>query len=335
VNWAFCEDFDGQGTNGKASVNFANLGLHFHEHSAMTFLKTTCDSTKAEGSNCSPYAQNGSLFLNSEDSGFGLNVLRVERPFDFTNREGRIHFRAQMKGHTRMKQTIHISPVSNNTLPDLRFPEFNINLAPALTIQFQGDGGWPFEIMTFKNGAVNKMEHVDGPMTNRGITNFNRENSYDIDIYVSRSRVRIVMAGVEIFNKAMTVEFEVGYVYFGQLAYNPVKDDSPGLRTVGEMGNRFLWDNLAFDGPVLQKNGLTPADKKVILFRAYMKGSCTVRGAQAEVPFVFQGYDTWRIEVDRSVPVGIGDIRCNSRVDYGLPQGETVDIGDIEVIERK
>ncbi|MGE4131806.1 MAG: hypothetical protein AB7F86_09205 [Bdellovibrionales bacterium] len=335
VSWAFCEDFDGQGSGGKASVNFANSGIHYHSHSGFTFLNTTCDSTKNEGSNCEPYALNGSLFLNAEDGGFGLNVLRVERPFDITNREGRIHFRTQLKGHGRMKQTVHFTPTANNTLPDLRFPEFSIDLAPALTIQFQGDGGWPFEILTFKNGAVNKMEHVDGPFEYIGFKDFNPENQYDIDIYVSRTRVRILMNGIQIFNQPFNIEFNVGYVYFAQLAYNPVKDNSPERNTVGEAGNRFLWDNFAFDGPVWPKNGLTPENKKVILFRAYEKASCTVKGIPAEIPFALQGYDTWRVELDRSLPIGIADIRCSSRVDYGLPQGESVDIGDIEVIERK
>ncbi len=53
--------------------------------------------------------QGGSLFLNAEDSGFAMDVARVEQPFDVTGREGRIHHRSSMQGRPHVHQDVHIT----------------------------------------------------------------------------------------------------------------------------------------------------------------------------------------------------------------------------------
>jgi hypothetical protein len=323
AGWAWCEDFDGQGVNSPVAFDPASSGVHYHAHSHMLMTQTTCDSS----GDCAPFVQGGSLFLNAEDEGFGMDVLRIEQPFDFADREGHIHFRSDMKGHPRMHQAVHISPRASNTLPDLRVIELGVNMAPAISIDFVGDGGSPFSVTTWKNGDVAYMETAQGPF---GIVS---GDQHDIDIYVSRTNIRVQLDGATIFEDDFDdLGFDRGYVSFSQLAYNPVKDGY-----AGDNANTFMWDNLAFDGPSLAKNSLTPSDQQDVLFRAWSKATCTVRGITADgpvAPLEKTIFDTWHVRLPADAPpIAADEIQCTEAADW-QPQDNQPHIGDIEVIRQ-
>jgi hypothetical protein len=133
---------------------------------------------------------------------------------------------------------------------------------------------------------------------------------HDSDIYLSRTRVRIAIDGKEIASQGLDdIGFDRGYVYVHQLAYNPVKDGYSGKAV-----NTFLWDDIAFDGPVVPKNSLTPAGKKDVLFRAYAKAGCTVRGVPAFGPIKQNSlWDTWHVQFDASAPaITAADMSCTT-----------------------
>ncbi|HSI04591.1 MAG: hypothetical protein ACAI38_23125 [Myxococcota bacterium] len=310
MSWGWCEDFDGQGTSGPVAFDAAASAIALHSHSHGTMTGTLCETS----GDCSPYVQGGSLFLNAEDGGFAMNVLRVEQPFDFENREGRVHYRSSMQGHGRMHQDIHITPTISNTLPDLRFVDKPRD-GDAIDIDFVGDGGWPFTIVVWRDGAKAYLAHANGPI---GVTSGVQQ---DIDVYVSRSHLSVRVDGVEVFDSDEhpgedgapfpDLGFTRGYVHFAQLAYNPVKDGY-----YGDAPNTFLWDDLAFDGPSLPRNGLTPVGKKEVLFRAWNKASCTVRGLAADGPVAGGWYiDTWHVQVDAGQAIAMDDITCIANPD--------------------
>jgi hypothetical protein len=202
-----------------------------------------------------------------------------------------------------------------------------LNSATAIDINYIGDGGWPFEITVWRNGQKAEQYHANGPL---GIV---RGHQYDVDVYLSRTRLRILLDGNQVHDQPLPdLGFDRGYVSFAQLAYNPVKDGYPG-----QAGNRFLWDNLSFDGPSLPKNSLTPADKQDVLFRAFNKSSCTVRGLAADGPINPSNnwiFDTWHVRLDvNAAPVTLGDIQCVARTNDSAPFNNPA-IGDIEVIKR-
>jgi hypothetical protein len=98
-----------------------------------------------------------------------------------------------------------------------------------------------------------------------------------------------------------------------------------------------MWDNLAFDGPSLARNSLTPADKQDVFFRAWNKSSCTVRGMPADGPINPSNnviFDTWHIRLDASAaPVTLSDINCVGNSGIATLTGDAP-IGDIEVVKR-
>jgi hypothetical protein len=322
--WAWCEDFDGQGAGGPAAFDPASSNIHYHAHSHMLMTQTTCDSS----GDCAPFVQGGSLFLNAEDEGFGMAVLRIEQPFDFAGREGHIHFRSDMKGHPRMHQAVHIGPMISNTLPDLRVIELGVNTAPAISIDFVGDGGAPFSVTQWRNGDVVYHETAQGPF---GIVS---GDQHDIDVYVSRTSIRVTLDGATIYedDQLEDLGFDRGYVHFSQLAYNPVKDGY-----AGDNANTFMWDNLAFDGPSLGKNSMTPSDQQDVLFRAWSKATCTVRGIAAEgpvAPLEKTIFDTWRVRLPADAPpVTVDEIQCTEAADW-QPQDNQAHVGDIEVVRQ-
>jgi hypothetical protein len=328
VNWGWCEDFDGQGTSSRAAFDPARAGIALRVHSYMTPRGVLCETS----GDCTPYVQGGALFLNPEDSGFGMNVLRVKQPFDFAGREGRVHYRSDMKAHGRMHQNVHISPTITNNAPDLRFvtDPSAVNRGPAIDIEYLGPGLEPFGIFVYKDGVKVHSFNGFGPIT------IPRGEQHDVDIYVSRTRVRVLIDGKEVGTHDIPdLGFDRGYVYFEQLSYNPVKDNM-----VGAGPNTFLWDNFAFDGPSLAANSLTPANQQDILFRAYGKSACTVRGVQAQGVGTrnYLLWDTWSARLPASDPaVTLTDITCTT-----IPGGEQLpfadrfnkSIDDIEVVKQ-
>ncbi len=300
----------------------ANAGMTYIAHSHMTLLNTMCETS----GDCSPYVQGGSLLLNAEDGGFGMDVLRVEKPFDISGgREGRIHYRSDMKGHPRQFQVIHITPTISNSIADLRIREHGLNAGRAVDILFAGDGGAPFAVLNWNGDTLVEQYFSQGAL---GIT----PGAFrDVDVYVSRTRVRLLLDGTVILDtRLQDIGFDRGYVHFAQLAYNPVKDGYSA-----DAGNRFVWDNLAFDGPSLARNSLTPADKKEVLFRAWGKSSCTVRGIQANGPVTPRGiFDTWQIQLGvNDAPISTSEISCTKFIDYGTPNNQP-ELGGIEYVKQ-
>lgn len=310
MSWGWCEDFDGQGMSGPAVFNAAASGIDLHIHSHMTMTGTLCETS----GDCSPYVQGGSLFLNAEDGGFAMNVARVEQPFDFEGREGRVHFRSSMQGHGRMHQDLHITPTITNTLPDLRTME-KPRKGDAIDVDFVGEGGWPFTIVVWRNGARAYVSHANGPI---GVVSGVQQ---DIDVYLTRNHLSVRVDGVEVFDSDdhpgedgapfPDVGFTRGYVSFAQVSYNPAKDGFSG-----DAANTFLWDNLAFDGPSLAKNSLTATGKKEVLFRAWNKATCSVHGITADGPMTVGWWiDTWHVQVDAGQSVTMDDITCVANPD--------------------
>ena len=58
-----------------------------------------------------------------------------------------------------------------------------------------------------------------------------------------------------------------------------------GYATLAECqvaGNTFHWDNVAFDGPTLAVNSLTPAGSEDVVFNVWSAASCNVKGVAAQ-----------------------------------------------------
>lgn len=322
MSWAQCEDFDD--TSDRAPFVAASYDIALHVHSHVTLTGVDC----ATSGDCTPYLQDGTLSLNPEDAGYGMDVLRFERPFDFAEREGHIHYRSDLKGHPRMHQTVHVSPMISNTLPDLRANDA-VNESLALTVDFiGGDGIQPFSVISWKDGEPQQVVYADGPLE------LTPGELHDIDVYVSRTRTRLLLDGASVLDEALEdIGFDRGYVYFGQIANDPVKEGYSG-----DAANRFLWDDLAFDGPLLPRNSLTPADQQDVLFRAWNATACSVRGLAADgpvLPLAFDYvYNTWHVQLDGDEPpVGVSDISC-SQTDTVEPPESQAAIGDIEIFTQ-
>ena len=90
------------------------LAFHYHSHGAPRGV--SCETS----GDCTPYLEDGVVFTNAEDGGFGILATRITQPFDFAGREGRIHFEATLNGHSRMVLSVQISPRPIESSPDLR-----------------------------------------------------------------------------------------------------------------------------------------------------------------------------------------------------------------------
>lgn len=320
--WAYCEDFDGLGMSGRETYPAPSLTkLEFHAHSHMSVRGVTCETS----GDCSPYLLGGSAFINSEDSGFGVSVTRLKQPFDFTARTGHLRFTADLKGHPRMQLAVQLSAQPTNTMPDLRDPSLGaMDKAPALTVIFQGEGGWPFSILAWKDGNSTFVDHGNGPL---GI---DFSGLHVFDLYVTRTTLVLELDGIQRVNTTFAdLGFDKAYVHLTQVSYNPVKDGF-----AGDAKNRFQWDNIAFDGPALALNALTPAGQQEVLFRAYSTTGCRVRGVVADGPhnLLWGAWHTWHVRLNDTTPVTASDIVCDPVSDSPYYAGDKVQ--QIESIQR-
>lgn len=264
------------------------------------------DATNPEGKVEHPLIEGGLLahskyehFMTFVDSGdFGMGSIRLKQPFDFTNREGHIHFEVDWKNEAREYIRVMISPQLTKRLVDDRGAS---NAYPN-----EGVDMW------FNGGAVNLNQMVNGVVNNIAFDHVGIDSNYDnvrepADIYISKNRVRVVWRGEERFNRTMpNLNWEKGYVYFAQVSYNPCKDGLPCTTDPTNPNNAicnpsaclFHWDNLAFDGPKLAINGLTPASQQDVVFMAYGYSTCSVKGIPATPTGKVQGY-TWNSWVAR------------------------------------
>ena len=200
---------------------------------------------------------------------------------------------------------VHISPLASNSMIDVRGSARvgdGLGESSAVNVTFRGDGLLPFGVATFKDGRRVSVVDQQGRL---GIT---PGQLYDVDIYIRRNHVRITIDGRQVYSRPVgDIGFDRGYVYFAQLAYNPVKDGY-----VGSAANTFRWDNIAFDGPVLAPYSLVPEGQQDVMFRVFDGSQCTVRGVPAIGPSVpVHFWWTWYARVPRSgPPISAADIDC-------------------------
>ena len=236
-----------------------------------------------------------------DDETFGMGVLRVRQPFDFAGRTGHIHFDADMKTSARRYIRLMLSPEITKTVTDDR--EFGVpKPSTALDIWFING--------TF-TGRVNRGGNEVGGFSVDWPRYYGTDDVRDsIDVYVSRNHVRVLVNGVTYVDTGIAdLGFDRAYVYLSQVSYNPCKD--------GECSQNLQvwhWDNIAFDGPWLPINGLTPAGTRLVAFNAFSAQNCSVRGVSAApTGTVSWGrWVTWAASLPNDgSPVGLGDVSCS------------------------
>lgn len=243
-----------------------------------------------------------------EDGSFGVAMLRLHRPIDLSS-ERHIHFDADMKGKTRNY--------------------FRVMLSPELTKRDSDDrsgDAYPgtFVQLWFRNG------NVDGTLCRNYVCDgdnypygdaFGTDRWWEpttspdnvrvpVDIYLSQTSIRIYINGVQKTDATFApLGFDKAYLYLSQASYNPCKD---GVCTVADQ--TFHWDNVAFDGPVLPMNSLTPAGSRDVVFNAYSATSCSVRGVPASIRGYAHTYTwvTWVARLpDDGTTITPADVSCN------------------------
>jgi hypothetical protein len=159
--------------------------------------------------------------------------------------------------------------------------------------------------------------------------------------------VKIVIDGKTPLDQDMPdLGFDRAYLYLQQTSYNPCKDGTTGqmamvwpskpLDQCQDAAHIVHWDNIAFDGPTLPTNALTPTGSEDVVFNVWdiaspVPGSCTVKGVPASPPpgSTNSGHLTFVARLPAGTPVARADISC---VASGFPpDGDQVN--DIEVVE--
>jgi hypothetical protein len=336
--WAFCEDFDGRGEEGPEPAVLEGTGLRFHLHGHSKIVGVTCEVS----GDCDPYFEGGTMLTNAEDSGFGWSAIRPEQPFDFAGREGHLRFTTTFNTTGRMNLGVILTPIATNSMPDnRRFTEYEggptigaVNGAPALAVKAfrtadQG-GRAVADVQVWNAGEQTQFYGVDDEL----VIGLDTTLPHEVDVFVSRTHLRVLMDGEAILDKELDdIGFDRAYVYLAALSYNAMKEnDWPHTREA----NTTMWDNIAFDGPVLAANSLTPEGMQDVVFRAHAVSGCTVAGVAAEGPLISFYQNTW-IGWTARVPADAGtitadDITCTLNDwprDAAEPQW-----GDIQIVER-
>jgi len=244
-----------------------------------------------------------------DDGNFGEAIMRHHQPFDFAGRTGHIHFEVDLKTSARRYVRLSISPDLTKTMTDDRScGDSGCKNVPIDSIEIWFRGG--------PNGAGFLTRSVRDGRTlteyDPGVAYPGRDNVRDlVDVYVSRTRLKIVVNGTTVSDTAIgDPGFDRGYVYFEQAAYNPCKDGECAANL-----QIFHWDNFAFDGPVLPKNGLTPAGYADVVFNVFRTDSCTLKGYAAQrVNPPDNGSPDWATYVARipasALPVSPTNVSC-------------------------
>jgi hypothetical protein len=225
-----------------------------------------------------------------------------------------------------MHRTIHLSPLASNSMPDVRrIHDEALNYEGALTLGFRGDGLQPFNHILWEDGHEREGNSGDGRL---GIDDL--PSMHEVDVYITRTSIRVLIDGRAVFDERFgDLGFDRAYVYFAQLAYNPNKDGY-----VGPEANTFRWDNIAFDGPVLPSNSLTPEGHQDIFFRGFSASDCTLRGmTPVNGPPVknHHHWATWHFRAPLGgEPFTLGDVTCQQIPDTGGPAAPR----DLEVVRR-
>lgn len=278
------------------------------------------DNTDVAGSQIIPFpcgiSFNEHFMTRMEDGQFGMVVMRQQHPFDFAGRTGHIHFEVDLKTLERRYPRLVISPQLTKVAVDDR----NDTPVTAQSLEVWFRNG-TFQVNETKNGAlVPQFPACNGC----GPRYYGTDNNRDaVDVYVSRTHIRIDVNGVtQVDTDIADIGFDVGYVYLDHLNYNSCKAYAvEGYATVAECqvdGNMFHWDDVAFDGPSLPINGLTPVGFEDVAFNAFSQDACTVKGVAATT--VRKGgyiWTTWIARLPANTPVTAADISCRPDANGG------------------
>lgn len=313
----FCDDYRTK-TSGATRVAFPAPGDPY----SFDAFSTTYPQYDTEG----PAPTDGLRGLSAnehfmtviEDGQFGLGVMRLRQPFDFAGRTGRVHFDVDLKTSARRYVRMMISPEVTKVLTDDRAKQHR---RPENAFDLWFVNG------RFYGSVVKNGEEVDAffPMASYTGQDDVRDS---VDVFVSRTQVRVVVNGQELINEAVAdLGFDRGYVYLSHASYNPCKDGE-----CEENLQMFHWDNVAFDGPVLPLNSLTPAGSQDVVFNAYRADACSVAGTPADP--VGSGYEsarvTWRVRLPSDIAVSPADVSCS----YNFVQSGSDQIGGFEIVRQ-
>ena len=261
---------------------------------------------------------------------FGDAIMRLHQPFDFAGRTGHVHFDVDLKTRSRGYLRLTLSPeVTKRGNDDRSGTTGGSSLAyppDGLDIWFQGspDFGGNIGVTENRNGGCGSGYCFKSTATSP--TNVSLYAGHDnvrdsVDVYVSRTHLRFVINGAQVWETNIPdIGFDRAYVYLQQAQYNPCKEgpwphelwpDSP-LDQCSMAAQMFHWDNVAFDGPVLATNSLTPPGSEDVVFNAYSATSCNVNGAAAQPVGTIQQYAwiSWTARLPAGTSVALSGVQC-------------------------
>ena len=172
-----------------------------------------------------------------------------------------------------------------------------------------------------------------------GARYYGQDNTRDsVDVYVSRTHIRIDVNGVtQVDTDIADTGFDRTYVYLDHLNYNSCKAyDVEGYATLAECqiaGNMFHWDDIAFDGPTLPVNSLTPAGSEDVVFNAWAAASCTVKGVAAQGHGNDYIWGSWVARLPAGTPVSASDVVCSGGSNPGFHWYRGVPMG-LEIVQQ-
>ncbi len=317
-DWAYCEDFDSLLSADPGALDTIGITYRAHGAGAQRFAMD-CDVS----SPCVPFLDNGAYHTISDDGSFGAVVLRPRQPFDFSGPAGgQLHFESNLDltGSNRKHVIVRITSEATMDFPDVRIADVAVSNEPALELIFLGGNNDAVYGKVWKSGAMTQQFGTGyGPSYTPG-------QMHDIDLYVQRQHIRVEIDGQVFINQSLSdLGFDRAYVHFGHLSYNPTKDGAHPTRA----DNIIAWDNIAFSGPVLPENGLTPVgQQEAVFFTQFLRkwfGSeeeksapveCLVRGIMADGPptVTYEHFTVWSATVEGGPALSTSDIDC-----YGSP----------------
>ncbi len=245
------------------------------------------------------FSANEHIMSRMEDSQFGMAVMRLHQPFDFAGREGHFHFDVDLKTSARRYVRLILSPELTKAVVDDRRQDVRV---PANEFAL-----W------FANGRIDATVTRNDVVTtdiSPTATYFGVDNVRDhIDVYLTRTHVRVTINGAEYMNTAISdLGFDRAYPYLAQVSYNPCKTNECSVNL-----QQFHWDNIAFDGPVLPDNSLTPAGSQDVMFNVYSATACAAKGYAAKPTGDLTDYrwQTWVARVPANITVTAADVTCS------------------------